>query len=215
MPFKQLSRAKSCVLRTWSARLRVLALGSCVVLTGSCENSAAEVVRLKDAADDAYVRGNYSEAESLYQAAVKKAETRGLRDVTYMICLGSLAQVYVAQHRMGEAEAIYKKRVELLGDFPKDAVYASTVYDDLATFYILEGRVAEAKPVYQRAISLAESSYGMENPKITEKLQYYVQLLRATNHQGEALELEKEWESKKLKIRASIRGEGSTRLFSQ
>jgi tetratricopeptide (TPR) repeat protein len=215
MPVNQFSRAKSSVFRTWSAFLCVFALGSCVVLTSSCENSAAEVVRLKNAADEAYVRGNYSEAESLYQAAAKKAKIRGSRDVTYMICLRSLAQVYVAQRRINEAEAIYKQRVELQGNFPKDSVYASTVYDDLATFYILEGRVAEAKPVYQRAISLAESSYGREDPKVAEKLQYYVQLLRAANHQGEALELEKELGSKKLKIRASIPGEGTTRLFSQ
>ena len=195
---KHIREATSCGRRTWIARVGVLVLGTCVVLTGSCADSAAEAVRHKNAGDEAYVRRNYSVAEREYQAALKKAERAGPNDVITMICLRSLAQVYVAQRRAAEAEAIYKKRVELLTQSHKDPAYSSTVYDDLATFYILGGRVAEAKPLYQQAIALTELAYGSEDPELTEKLEYYVGLLRAKDYEAEALELQKRLDSRKL-----------------
>lgn len=175
------------VRRAW---LSVIAIGACVVLIGSCADSAADVVRHKNAGDNAYVHGKYAEAEREYQAALKKAERVDGNDILTLICLRSLAQVYVAQGKMGEAESIYKKRIELLQVPANDPVYASSVYDDLATFYILNGKPGEAKPIYQQAIALSEIGYGAEDPKVVEKLQYYVELLKARNYETEALELQ-------------------------
>lgn len=208
MLVKHILKGEPYTLLTWSTRLCVLGLIVCGTLSGSCKDSMDEVVRHKNAGDDAYVRSDYSEAERQYQAALRKAERTGVHNVTYMICLRSLAQVYVAQGRTGEAEATFKRRVELLGEPPADPSYASTVYDDLATFYILSGRVTEAKPLYQRAILLTETAYGTEDPKLREKLEYYVQLLKAKNYQAEALELQKKLDSKKLSIRLRVRGAG-------
>jgi tetratricopeptide (TPR) repeat protein len=147
-------------------------------------------MRHKNAGDEAYVRRNYAEAERQYRAAVEKAESISRTDALTLICMRSLAQVYVAQGRTADAETIYKKRVELLRESPKDPAYWSTVYDDLATFHVLAGRIDEARPLYDQAIALTKRAYGDEDPKVAERLDYYVQLLKANNYEAEALQLQ-------------------------
>lgn len=166
----------------------VVAVG--LVLTASCTNTKREVVRLKEAGDDAYRRGDYSKAEQQYRAAVKMAEDVDPTDGLTLICLRSLAEVYKAQGRNGEAESIYKKRVELVKQSPKDPAYDVTVYDDLATLYILQGRIEEAKPIYDQAIRSTKAVFGDEDPKVSEKVDYYVQLLKAKNQEAEAAHLQ-------------------------
>jgi tetratricopeptide (TPR) repeat protein len=165
-------------------------VAAAVALTSSCTNLVGEVVRHKNAGDDAYVRRNYTEAEQQYKAAVSKAERLSPTDPLTLICMRSLAQVYVAQGRTGDAEAIYKQRVELAKQSPKDPAYWSTVYDDLATFYILKGRIEEAKPFYDQSIALTKTAYGDENSKVAERVDYYVQLLKDNNYEVEALQLQ-------------------------
>lgn len=183
--------SRICVFDPWRAWSAAFLAATVVALIGSCSNSAAEVVRHKNAGDDAYVRGNYAEAERQYQAAVAKAQKLNPTDGLTLICMRSLGQVYVAQGRTAEAEAIYKKRVELLKESPKDAAYGSTVYDDLATFYILAGRIEEAKPAYDGAIALTKIAYGDDDVRVMERVDYYVQMLKANNYETEALQLQK------------------------
>jgi tetratricopeptide (TPR) repeat protein len=173
-------------LGVWVATV-VVAVG--LVLTASCTNPTGEVVRLKEAGDDAYRRGDYLEAERQYQAAVKKAEGADPTNGLTLICLRSLADVYNSQGRKREAEAIYKRRVELVKHSPKNPAYDVTVYDDLATLYILDGRIEEAKPIYQKAITLTKTTFGDKDPKVSEKVDYYVQLLKAKNQEAEAAHL--------------------------
>jgi tetratricopeptide (TPR) repeat protein len=103
----------------------------------------------------------------------------------------SLAQVYVAQNRMSEAEMIYQKRVALADkSLQSDPAYLITVYDDLATFYILENRISEAKPVYERAILLTQTTSGSNDIRVAEKLDYYTSMLKARKQDVAASEME-------------------------
>lgn len=178
--------------KNWNGWATALVVATSLVLISSCTYTAREVVRHKDAGDDAYRRGNYTEAEREYQVAIRKAESISRTDGLTLICMRSLAQVYIAQSRHGEAETIYRQRVELLKQSPKDPSYGATVYDDLATFYILRGRFEEAEPLYEQAIALTKIAYGDTDPKVSEKVEYFVQLLKATNREAEASQLQAE-----------------------
>lgn len=64
-----------------------LAVVASIVLTSSCTHSVGEIVAHKNAGDEAYVAGNYTEAERHYRAALKKAENSDPDHVMTLICL--------------------------------------------------------------------------------------------------------------------------------
>src|SRR6516165_4953865 len=62
----------------------------------------------------AYKAGRYPEAEEKLAGAVKEAEKFGPKDARLSLCLNDLAAVYLAQGRYAEAEANYRRSLEIL-----------------------------------------------------------------------------------------------------
>ena len=62
-----------------------------------------------DARAEAYLQGDYTEAEKQFAAALKEAEQFAPKDPRLATGLNSLAEVYRAQGRYAEAEPLYKR----------------------------------------------------------------------------------------------------------
>lgn len=140
--------------------------------------------------DQAYLQHNYAEAEKLYKAAIELAEKNG-SDASVIIALRSLAQVYLEQGKDDEVEAIYKRRLALAKEvWAEDPKNLATVYDDLGIFYILKDRYTEAEPLYKQAIALRETTFGANDPKTIERVEFYALLLRQKGRDKEAAQLE-------------------------
>ncbi len=60
----------------------------------------------------------------------------------------------------------------------------------LAELYRAQGRYAEAEPLYQRALAIAEKALGPEHPHVATSLENYAALLRETEREDKAEEME-------------------------
>lgn len=66
----------------------------------------------------------------------------------------------------------------------------SASLNNLASLYQAHGNYAEAEPLYKRALAIAEKALGEEHPNVATSLEYYSDLLRKTNRETEAANLE-------------------------
>ena len=71
-----------------------------------------------DAGVEAYVEGDYAEAGKQFAAAVKVAEAFGQEDPRLPTSLNGLAEVYRAQGKYAEAEALHKRALALRDGLP-------------------------------------------------------------------------------------------------
>ena len=105
---------------------------------------------LNQTASYLYERGQYAEAEPLYQQAMEIHRTAlGERHPDYATSLNNLAELYRAMGRHAEAEPLYQQAMEIrrtaLGERHPD--YATSL-NNLAGLYRAMGRHAEAEPLY-------------------------------------------------------------------
>ena len=143
------------------------------------------------AGEAAYRQGDYAEAESRFDAALKEAEAFGPEDPRLAMSLNNLAELYRAQGRYGEAEPLYRRSLAIwekaLGPEHPDV---ATSLNNLALLYDAQGRYPEAEPLYRRALAIREKALGPEHPDMAQSLENYAGLLRATGREVEAAEME-------------------------
>ena len=92
--------------------------------------------------------------------------------------------------RYAEAEqhlTVALKQAEKFGE--QDARLADSL-NYLASLYQDQGNYAQAEPLYRRALAIAEKALGSEHPNVATTLENYAELLRKTNRDGEAANLE-------------------------
>ena len=124
------------------------------------------------AGQQAVQQGNYAEAERIYQAAVKKAETYGREDRRVAVSLSQLAQVYAGQGKHVEAEPLYLQALKIY-----QAVHGETHADVAATLnnlgvlHRMYGQYAEAETFAKKALPLAPNDAGKQTVQtMIEKL---------------------------------------------
>ncbi len=61
---------------------------------------------------------------------------------------------------------------------------------NLASLYNAQGRYGEAEPLHKRALAIMEKALGPEHPNVATSLENYAKLLRKTERDAEAEELE-------------------------
>ena len=66
----------------------------------------------------------------------------------------------------------------------------ATSLNRLAALYYSQGKYNEAEPLYRRALSIWEKALGPEHPDVATVLENYALLLRKTNREAQAEELE-------------------------
>ena len=138
---------------------------------------------------------NYPErAEPLLKRALAILEKNlGPEDPEVAGMLNSLAGRLREQGKFTEAEPLFLRslaiREKVLG--PEHADFVKSLLG-IASFYAEQGKYTEAEPFYQRSLEILEKlhAYGSAYPNVPGVLNSYAQLLRKTNRESEAVEME-------------------------
>ena len=119
-----------------------------------------------------YYRGQYMEAEPLYQRALHiREQALGPEHTAVARSLHNLADLYRVQGKYAEAEPLYQRalRIHELALGPEHPDVASSL-GGLATFYGEQGKYAKAEPLYQRALRILEQQLGPEHSDVAQFL---------------------------------------------
>ncbi|NEQ49983.1 MAG: tetratricopeptide repeat protein, partial [Leptolyngbya sp. SIO3F4] len=113
-------------------------------------------------------RGQYSEAEPLYEEALSMYKRLLGDEHPYVATtLNNLALLYDNQGRYSEAEPLYEEalamRKRLLGDEHPDVALS---LNNLASLYYSQGRYSEAELLYQEALTMRKRLLGDEHPDV-------------------------------------------------
>jgi len=143
---------------------------------------------LNQAGYSLYVRGRYSEAEPLYEYALKiREQVFGLKSSNVAVSLNNLAMLYYTQGRYTEAEPLHKRALEIVerklgSGHPEVAVNLN----NLAILYHAQARYAEAEPLIKRALRIVKQVLGLEHPDVAQSLNNLGMLYYAQRRYAEA-----------------------------
>jgi tetratricopeptide (TPR) repeat protein/transcriptional regulator with XRE-family HTH domain len=118
------------------------------------------------------VRGQYTEAEILFQQALKIRErTAESNGSAFAQSLNNLARLYWDQGRYERAEPLFQRalalREQVLGLNHLDVAQTS---DDFASLYWMQGRYEQAESLFQRALAIREQELGTRHQKTADSL---------------------------------------------
>jgi tetratricopeptide (TPR) repeat protein len=134
----------------------------------------------------AYQGKKYSEAEKQFKTALTEAEKLSTDDWRLTRTLSSLAEVYRFQSKFYQAEAYFKRLVEIdEKKFGPDHSNVAAHLNNLAGNYRAQGKLAEAEPLYKRALEIWERNLGADNSLVLFALNNYVDLLHQMGRDAE------------------------------
>lgn len=120
-----------------------------------------------DAGYDAFQDGRFSEAEDLLLTALDQTESLAPDDVRRATTRTTLADLYLAQARYGEAEVLYRQGLSVMElALDPDHLDLASHLVRMAEFYIDQGVYPEAEPLYERAVAIAEAALGRDHPDV-------------------------------------------------
>lgn len=166
------------------------------------EKFGLEDLRVADAANDLAVvyanSGKPVEAELLFNRALVIGE-KGLGPDHPGVgaTVQNLGILYATQERYREAEPLLKRSLAInLKEFgtkhPRTALSLKT----LSSFYAIQGEMGEAERLIHKSLAiLEESRIRQGDPQLTSTLQVLAAILRNTNRENEARELERRLEA--------------------
>jgi tetratricopeptide (TPR) repeat protein len=136
---------------------------------------------------NAYQKGQETNAEMFYLAALEDVENAGPEDPRLAATLNTLAVLYHTQRKYAQAESFYQRVLRLLEQTigPEHPTLATTL-NNLAIVYEAQGQYGAAEPLYQRALTLLERTLGPEHPNLAAALENYADLLRKMQREAEA-----------------------------
>jgi tetratricopeptide (TPR) repeat protein len=134
-----------------------------------------------------YERGQYAEAEPLYQRAMEIRRTAlGETHPDYATSLNNLAGLYRAMGRHAEAGPLYRRAMEIrhaaLGEGHPD--YATSL-NGLARLYRDMGWLDEAEPLFKQAMEIRRTALGEGNPDYADSLNGLARVYRGSDSNGE------------------------------
>jgi len=139
-----------------------------VLILSRGNNRPADYLGRQNAADKAFLRGDYDEAIKQHEANLTEAEKNG--DARQMaFTLHWLAPIYQSQERYAEAESAFKREIAA-AERSDGAQHPFMLYSltDITMFYLSQDRETDAKPYSSRAISIVEGGVGQEYAAIAE-----------------------------------------------
>ena len=120
-----------------------------------------------DAGYDALQDGRFTEAEELLLTALDQTEPLAPDDVRRATTRTTLAELYLAQARHGEAEVLYRQALAVMEQaLGPDHLDLASHLVTMAEFYIDQGVYSEAEPLYERAVAIAEATLGRDHPDV-------------------------------------------------
>jgi tetratricopeptide (TPR) repeat protein/transcriptional regulator with XRE-family HTH domain len=146
----------------------VLALSAA---TPAEQGSLVLAALLTKAADYAFQRAHYEQAESLYQRALRlREQILGPDHPEVTFPLNGLADAQREQGRYADAEPLYQRAVHLWEGLRAAHSQVPSPLNNLALLYWKQGRYAEAEPLLARALLVAEENFGPDHPEIASYL---------------------------------------------
>ena len=120
-----------------------------------------------NAAKKAFIKGDYSGAEELSQAALREAKHFGNKDLRMAVTYSNLASVHQNMGKYSQARAYYHKSLiiheNILGiNDPKVA----TVLNNLASLYFIQGNYSKAELFFKKSLAINEQALGTEQPTV-------------------------------------------------
>ena len=115
----------------------------------------------------ATARGNYAAAERSFSGAIVKAERFGREDLRVAQALSHLAQVYVTQGKLVEAEPLYLRALAIYQARrgPAHMDVAATL-NNLGILHKMHGQYAAAEPYLTRALAIKEQLLGPNDSEV-------------------------------------------------
>ena len=134
-------------------------------------------------------RGQYTEAEPLFQSALRiQEQVLGPEHPGTATTLNDLAYLYKNQGRYIEAEPLFQRSLriqeQVLG--PEHSSTATTL-SNLAYLYKDQGRYIEAEPLFQRSLRIQEQVLGPEHSSTANTLHNLATLYQAQGRYEEAI----------------------------
>jgi tetratricopeptide (TPR) repeat protein len=144
----------------------------------------------RNSAERAFKEGDYPGAQTMWQAALKRAASLPETDPRLCVTLEGLAELAFKQQNYGDAEP-YCKRVlkiyeRMLGAHHPDV---GIVANNLAMLYHAQRNYHAADEYYKQALSIRSKVLGGEHPAIMNLVMNYTHLLAVTGRRSEAEEL--------------------------
>ena len=161
------------------------------------EKFGADDLRVAEAANDLAAvyatTGKTVEAELLFQRALLIGEYRlGADHPGVGAIIQNLGILYATQQRYQDAEPLLKRALEInLKRFGADHTRTALTLKTLSSFYAVQGQLAEAEQFIQKSLAILEAGQIKQgDPQMTATLQMFAAILRHTNREREAREVE-------------------------
>ncbi|MBS2009879.1 MAG: tetratricopeptide repeat protein [Cyanobacteria bacterium SZAS TMP-1] len=125
----------------------------------------AEVQALESTAAKAASRGEWSQASHLLLRSLQKRKaTSGVAHPSYALVLDKLAETYMQQNKLCEAETTLSEACQILESayYPEHGSLGP-ILEHLADCLIRQGKYAEAEPILKRAEEVYVKTLTMEN----------------------------------------------------
>ncbi len=162
------------------------------------EKFGADDLRVADAANDLAVvyamAGKTVEAELLFQRALVIGEKRlGADHQEVGATIQNLGILYATQHKYHEAEPLLMRALEInLKRFGAAHTRTALTLKTLSSFYAIQGQLEEAEQFIQKSLAILEAERVQQgDPQMTATLQVFAAILRNTNREHEAQEIER------------------------
>jgi tetratricopeptide (TPR) repeat protein len=162
------------------------------------EKYGAEDLRVADAANDLAVvyatAGRATEAELLFQRALMIGEKGlGADHPGVGATVQNLGILYATQQKYREAEPLLKRALEInLKRYGVNHTRTALTLKTLSSFYAIQGQLTEAEQFIQKSLAILEASrVGKSDPQLTATLEVFAAILRNTNREREAQEVER------------------------
>jgi tetratricopeptide (TPR) repeat protein len=123
--------------------------------------------------------GRYEAALPYFQKALDLAKSRyGADDPAIAVELNNLAEVYRLMGRLNDAEALYKRAIELDERASPESAGLATSLNNLALVYRTQKKFAQAEKLYDRSLGMLEKSLGPGHPDVARALNNLAVLYR-------------------------------------
>lgn len=154
----------------------------------------------------AYNAGQFAEAESAYNEALKVAESKSKNNYMVILALNSLGSAMLMQKKFQLAEETLKKANELCAASNYPAELRNSVKASLGDYYALVGKVSEAKPLLEQSGQFVLENEGKYTAPYAASLDNQAVVLKKQGRLQESEEMHKE----ALKIWEKVKGTSSS-----
>jgi tetratricopeptide (TPR) repeat protein len=166
------------------------------------EKYGKEDLRVADAANDLAVvyatAGRNKEAELLFHRALVIGEKGlGTDHPGVGATVQNLGILYATQQQFDDAEPLLQRALAInMKQFGVNHARTALTLKTLSSFYAIQGQLSEAEQLIQKSLSILEANRVRHgDPQLTATLEVFAAILRNTNREHEAQEIERRVEA--------------------